>query len=182
MGAVARVCYRAPTGMSGRLVSAVFASALPAWLKPYAAAYATFAADDGSRVFPARKTIAKMVGRSERRVYVATALLRASDILVLTGHGPHRSIGYSFVESALPQLGDGHQLPLFRTKSRDPQADGPKPSIKRRFPQVAQALTGSGRQAKPDAGITRSFIDPSSTLRTRARERAKAHARKAKVP
>ena len=36
--------------MSGRLVSKVFESALPAWLKPYAAACASFASDDGQRV------------------------------------------------------------------------------------------------------------------------------------
>jgi hypothetical protein len=118
--------------MSGRLVSAVFASALPAWLKPYAAAYATFAADDGSRVFPARTTIARMVGRSPRQVQTATRLLRAPGILDLEqAPGPRRPVHYRFVEAALPHVGDGHQLPLFRATSRDPQAHGPKRSIKR---------------------------------------------------
>jgi hypothetical protein len=159
--------------MSGRLVSAVFASALPAWLKPYAAAYATFAADDGSRVFPGVQKIARMVGRSRRQVYTATAVLRAPGILQIENpHGPHRPTRYRFVESALPLDSDGEQLPLFGRKLRDPQAQPAKPSMNTRFPQFAQAYTGSGLQAKGEVGFTRSVSDPSVSPRTRARTHA----------
>jgi hypothetical protein len=97
--------------MAVLLVEAVFASALAAWLKPFAAAYATFAANDGTRVYPSIERIAQMTSRSRRQTLRATAELRALHILIelerSKRHGPTR---YLFVPDALPRLTDGRQL------------------------------------------------------------------------
>jgi len=152
--------------MSGRLVSAVFYSDLPAWLKPYAAAYASFAADDGSRVYPTIARVAKMVSRSERSTKRAIKLLRARGVLALeAGPGPHRAPRYAFRTIALPQIGDENQLGLF------PQAGGQKPGRKVKDPDVfhshAQVLTGRGCHPRGDTGVTRSVSDPSFSTSTR---------------
>jgi 23S rRNA A2030 N6-methylase RlmJ len=105
--------------MSARLVDAVFTSALPAWVKPYAAAYASFAADDGSRVYPSVGTIARMVSRHPRRVQYATAVLRDLGVLseVETSRR-HTSTEYHFHVDQLPRTADGAQFLL-----RFPQAE-----------------------------------------------------------
>ena len=109
--------------MSGRLVSAVLDSALDAWLKPYAMAYASFGKDDGSQVFPSTRRIARGLGKSERQTQNAAAALRSLRVLQLEEpSAPHRAARYKFDIHALPQFGDGNQIPLFsRTKSRNPQ-------------------------------------------------------------
>jgi hypothetical protein len=159
--------------MSGRLVSIVFDSALPAWLKPYAAAFASFAADDGSRVHPSIKRVARMVGRAERSTQRAVHELRACGVLDLErGPGHHRAARYVFRAAALPRVGDPDQLPLFPQAARS-TAGG--------FPQLAQVLTGHPRRVMGDTSVTRSVSDPSFTTHpfARARERAeRANTRK----
>ena len=88
--------------VSGRIVSAVFESGLPAWIKPYAAVYASFAADDGTRVYPSVARIAQMVGRSTRRVKAATSVLRLGVLVIVQPRARYRSNRYRFVLAALP--------------------------------------------------------------------------------
>ena len=152
--------------MSGRLVSAVFDSTLPAWLKRYAAAYASFAADDGSRVYPSRARVARLVGRSERSTQRAIQELRRRGVLALElAPVRQQTPRYQFRAIALPQIGDPDQLALF------PQAQGQKPGRKPRDPDVfhshAQVLTGRGCHPMGDTGVTRSVSDPSVVTSTR---------------
>lgn len=124
--------------MSGRLVSVVFQSALPAWLKPYAAAFATFAADDGSRVYPTLARVARLVGRSERSTRRAVHALRARGVLLMeVGPGHHRAPRYAFRAIALPDVGEPAQLPLFPqpTRTKNP----------RQVVDVPQFSTGTNR-------------------------------------
>jgi hypothetical protein len=165
--------------MSGRLVSIVFDSALPAWLKPYAAVCASFAnGQDGGRVFPSVARIARMVGRSERSTQRAIHDLRRRGVLqVLRPARQHQATHYRFIEAALP-FADGEQFRLFA-----PQV----------FPQARSKNAGAfgdfHRHAQPgvtwvslrgDVGVTRSVIDPSraSTTQEHTRAREQANARK----
>ena len=146
--------------MSGRLVSAVFNSTLPAWLKPYAATYASFAAEDGSRCYPSVARVAKMVGRSERATQTALQQLRRRGVLVLEqSHAPRRSSRYCFNQAALPQLSDPGQLPLFAQGVSQKFAE--KPEEPEFFHSHAQAYTRSGLHLRGEVGFTRSVIDPS---------------------
>ena len=156
--------------MSGRLVSAVFYSDLPAWLKPYAAAYASFAAEDGSRVYPTIARVAKMVSRSERSTKRAIKLLRARGVLALeAGPGPHRAPRYHFRTIALPQIGDENQLALFSTGAvQKPGRTRSDPEVFHSHPQV---LTGRGCHPRGDVGVTRSVSDPSVRTTQHAREK-----------
>jgi len=167
--------------MSGRLVSIVFNSALPAWLKPYAAACATFAADDGTRVFPTVARIARMVGKSERSTQRALHALRDRGVLALElGPGHHRAARYRFRVVALPQDGEPDQLPLFPQAEliqirRNADDRGPLSTDFHRFPQAwVTPVTVMG-----DTGVTRSVRDPSRASTNQiARARDKANARK----
>lgn len=158
--------------MSGRLVTVVFQSALPAWLKPYAAAFATFAADDGSRVYPSVARVARLVGRSERSTQRALHELRARGVLVLeVGPGYHRAPRYSFRAIALPDVGEPDQLPLFPQATRCKSAMTPA--------KISTVCTGTNTTPVTlmgDTSVTRSVSDPSSTTHpfARARERANA--------
>jgi len=152
--------------MSGRLVSAVFDSTLPPWLKRYAAAYASFAADDGSRVYPSRARVARLVGRSERSTQRAIQELRRRGVLALEqAPAQNRTPRYQFRALALPQIGDPDQLGLF------PQAHGQKPGAKPAEPDLfhshAQVLTGHGCLPGGDMGVSRSVIDPSFSTSTK---------------
>jgi hypothetical protein len=165
--------------MSGRLVSAVFESALPAWLKPYAAAYASFAADNGTRVYPTIGTIALMVGRCERSTQYAIADLRRRHILEpITPAGRHQAPRYRFHAAGLPQVTDGVQLQLLafsRSPQGFPQAAKNRPN--KTGPRSAFSTLSTGRGAMgctpgvqwvaPDPSI-----DPSVRTRT-TRARAK---------
>lgn len=150
--------------MSGRLVSAVFDSALPAWLKPYAAAFASFAADDGSRCFPTVKTVAAMVGHTERATRMAVFELREIKVLkAVSAPGRYLARGYQFNAAALPQRTDGVQLPLF--PQGFPQAG------RRGFPQDPQPWV-KWASAMGEVGFTRSVSDPSrASTHLRARVR-----------
>jgi DNA-binding transcriptional MocR family regulator len=105
--------------MSGPLVSRVLDSCLPSWLKLYTAALASFAADDGTSVFPSVRTIARMTGRSERQAARAFRELRAFGVIERIGRA-HRyaSVEYRINAGALPQLGDPDQLALFPQGAR----------------------------------------------------------------
>jgi len=159
--------------MSGRLVSAVFDSALPAWLKPYAAAFASFALDDGTRVYPSIARIARMVGRSARSTQTAATELRQRGILLVdVQHARDRATRYVFNAAALPLIGEPDQLPLF------PQALIHKPGAKVQTPGLfhshPQQLTGSGLHPRGEVGFTRSVSDPSvRTSYQRARDARK---------
>jgi hypothetical protein len=165
--------------MSGRLVSAVFDSSLPAWVKPYAAAFASFAADDGSRVFPTRARIARLVSRSERSTQRAIQELRGRGVLELVrGPGGHRAPRYVFRMLALPRT-EAVQLPLF------PQATATKSHVNaarrgefstavNRFAQLGETPT----TPRGDTGVSRSVSDP---LRTSTHQ-VNARARKGKCP
>lgn len=121
--------------MSGRLMSAVFESALATWLKPYAVAFASFADDDGANIFPSLKRIAGMVGHSERHARRAAHELRRLGILELvTHHHRYQTTQYRFHAGWLPEK--------FST-----------------FPQVP---TGHGCPRRQDMGVRRSVSDPSS--------------------
>jgi len=154
--------------MSGRLVSRVLESALPAWLKPYAVAFASFARDDGSRVYPSVSTIGRMVGRTRRAAQTATTELRRRQVLELArASGRGQSARYVFNAAALPAP-DG-QYPFSFDKTRFQQVKPPKRSGKDRFPQVPQQLTGSPlltpeKWASHDPSVIREF-----STRTRAR-------------
>jgi hypothetical protein len=146
--------------MSGRLVSAVFESTLPSWLKPYAAVCASFAADDGTRVRPGMTRLARLAGRSERATQTAVHELTRRGILILvTPHTPKRPAGYRFNSAALPGITDGAQLPLFpQAKVLDPGANRWEPDL---FHSHAQGYTGSPLHPRGEAHFTRSVIDPS---------------------
>ena len=152
--------------MSGRLVSAVFDSTLPAWLKRYAAAYASFAADDGSRVYPSRARVARLVGRSERSTQRAIQELRRRGVLALEqGAGQNRAPRYSFRTIALPQIGDPDQLALFPQGGvRDSREKRGDPDV---FHSHAQVLTGHRCLPGGDMGVSRSVSDPSFSTSTR---------------
>jgi hypothetical protein len=152
--------------MAGRLVSAVFESALPAWLKPYAATYASFAAPDGSRVFPSVARVARMVGRSERATQTALHELRRRGVLVLVcAHAPGRTAQYQFHGSALPQMTDPGQLSLFQQANvNKPQGN---PEITEVFHSHPQAYTRSPLRVMGEAHFTRSVSDPSVVTSTR---------------
>lgn len=126
--------------MSGLLVSCVLDSDLPSWLKPFAVALASFAADDGSQVFPSVARIARMAGRSERQAFRAMRVLRSAGIIEPLGRAAQRaSVQYQFHARALPRVGDPEQLGFFpqaaRTNSRR------KTSRDGSFPQFPQAST-----------------------------------------
>jgi len=156
--------------MSGRIVSAVFDSTLPAWLKRYAAAYASFAAPDGSRVYPSRARVARLVGRSERSTQRAIQELRRRGVLALEQDAaPNRAPRYSFRTMALPQIGDPDQLGLFSTGGvQKPRAKDADPDL---FHSHAQGLTGHGCLPLGDTGVSRSVIDPSVGTSTRREAR-----------
>src|SRR5262245_66017729 len=98
--------------MSGVLVSAVFASGLAPWLKPFAAVYASYADDDGNRCWPSIKTVATALGKSERQTQTATSALRQLGLLrVLTPHAPHRSTAYRFIRASLPDRRGPREFP-----------------------------------------------------------------------
>jgi len=161
--------------MSGRLTSAVFDSALPAWLKPYAAACASFASDrDGTRVYPSIARIARMVGRCERATQTAIHELERRGVLeVVAPARQHTSTHYRFVYDALP-FSDGDQLRLFAPQGF-PQARSQNAGQVEDFHRHAQ----SGVQWASVRGAvdcTRSVIDPSRTSTHLAR------ARKGKYP
>jgi hypothetical protein len=166
--------------MSGVLVSAVFASGLAAWLKPWAAVYASYAKDDGSSCWPGIQTVAAALGRQERQARTATAALRRVGILrVLEPPGPHRSTRYDFVRTALPSRGPA-QLPLVFDVARFPQPSAAKCSGLDGFPQFAQAYTGSPlhlhrQSTAPDPSVIRQV-----RTRTRRAAHAQAPARKAR--
>jgi len=142
--------------MSGRLVSLVLDSGLPAWLKFYAVTFASFAADDGSRVFPTLKRIARMVGRSERQAQRAVTELRRLAILeVIAPSGRSTATRYHFHAERLPSPGAGESQSSLFDVLAFPQRKVLKAGLQTRFPQRQQALTGHGCR-----------IDPSSTLRT----------------
>ena len=156
--------------MSGRLVSAVFDSALPAWLKPYAAACASFAQDDGSRVYPTVQRIARMVGRCERATQTAIQELRRRGVLTIEAPpGRYRATRYHFQTAALPQVNDGNQYQLF--PQLPVQKTGQKFAKSGDFHSRAQALTSSGLHPMGAVGCTRSVNDPS--VRTTHRRGAK---------
>ena len=139
--------------MSGRLVSYVLDSALPAWLKPYATAFASFANDDGSSVFPTLTRVATMVGRSRRSARRATRDLRRLGVLVpIAPPGHYHAIEYRFNAARLPLRGDLVQLG---------------------FPQFPQVLTGHPCPPMGDTHVPRSVSDPSFSTHLRAREKGK---------
>ena len=164
--------------MSGRLVSAVLESTLPAHLKPYATACASFAKDDGSSVYPSIARLARLVGRTQRATQTAMQELRRLGILIVErSHTPQRTTRYRFEAAALPKIYDEIQRELF------PQADSKKRAEKPWEPDVfhshAQVLTGSPLHPRGEAHFTRSVIDPS--VRTHQKTRAREHA-KGKYP
>lgn len=128
--------------MSGRLVSAVFDSALPGWLKPYAAAIASFARDDGARVFPSLATLARMVGRDRRSARRAVRELRALGLLkVITPAGHHRATTYQFRVTYLPAGDDGAQLPLVMEFPQGfQQLESPKTKARRDFRKTSTGM------------------------------------------
>ena len=143
--------------MSGRVVSSVLESALPAWVKPYAVAFASFAADDGSKVFPGIKRIARLVSRSERQARRAVRELRRLRVLeIVAPSGRAQAARYHFHCERLPLPGDGEQRELFSVITPFPQRNQKKDGAKKRFPQDAQQLTGHGCQGIPDMGVRRS--------------------------
>lgn len=109
--------------MSWPLVAAVYASTLPGWLKPYAAACASFAAEDGTRIYPSVARVAGLVGRHERATQYALQHLRALGILEVLAPGRrHQATHYRFNAAALPQPSDGTQLRLFTRPQGYPHA------------------------------------------------------------
>lgn len=162
--------------MAGRLVSAVFESALPAWLKPYAATYASFAAPDGSRVFPSVARVARMVGRSERATQTALHELRRRGVLVLVcAHAPGRTALYEFHWSALPHLSDPGQLSLFQQAAvKNPEGNQ---EITEVFHSHPQAYTRSPLRVMGEAHVTRSVSDPLVRTSTHARAAQKTGTR-----
>lgn len=146
--------------MSGRVVSTVFESDLPAWLKRYAAALATFAADDGSQVYPTIARLARMVGRSKRSTQRAVHdLIRRGILIVDTPPTPRRAARYHLRAVALPQIGDPDQLALF--PQGGVQTSGRKPSVVDVFHSHAQVLTRHPCHPRGDTRVTRSVSDPS---------------------
>jgi hypothetical protein len=159
--------------MSGRLVSAVLESALAAWLKPYAVAFASFAADDGSKVFPTARRVARLVGRQERQTRTAIAELRRLQVLqVVAPGGRNTATRYRFVVERLPIGGDGEQIDLFSNVSRFPQRNIPNSRSNTGFPQDAQQLTCSPLQGVGAVDCTRS-VNRSVKYPTYTRARAK---------
>jgi hypothetical protein len=160
--------------MSGRLVSAVFESALPPWLKRYATACASFAAEDGTKIYPTMVRLARMTGRSERATQTAVhELIRRGVLIIEAPHTPRRATRYRLNTDALPHRGDPDQLPLFQQAARiniPPATAASEPGV---FHSHAQALTGSGLHPRGEVGFTRSFIDPSFTHPQRKRARAR---------
>jgi hypothetical protein len=98
--------------MSVWLIRAVFESALPVWLKPYAAAYASFAEDDGSSVYPSIAHVARKMRRSPRQVRRATSVLRSHYKILKSVETSrrHSSTTYVFQSEKLPHASDGLQL------------------------------------------------------------------------
>jgi hypothetical protein len=157
--------------MSGRLVSTVLESALPAWLKPYAVAFASFAADDGSRIYPTIARIARMVSRSERMTQYAVAELRRLHVLeVVKAGGRNTATRYQLHAERLPVGGDGEQIDLFTNVSRFPQGDRRNSGVIQGFPQVPQALTRNPLHPRGATGCTRS-VSRSEVLHVHARAR-----------
>ena len=143
--------------MSGRLISSVLESALAPWLKIYAAAFASFAADDGSRVFPTVGRIARMVGRSERQTQKATTELRRLKVLqVIAPSGRNTATRYQFHAERLPVGGDGEQIELFSAIAPFPQRKAVKVGTNSRFPQRQQGLTGTPRHPRGEPDDARS--------------------------
>jgi hypothetical protein len=139
--------------MSGRLVSAVFDSALAAWLKPYAAAFASFALDDGTHVFPTVARIGRMVGKSTRQARRATTELRRLQVLTeISPSGRNTATRYQFHVERLPLSSDGSQLVLVGF----PQSDRATVAGPLRFPQLQQALTGHACPSREDTRVRRS--------------------------
>ena len=90
-------------------MNAVFNSALPAWLRPYALAMADFAAHDGSRVFPSVELLCRRTGRSRRAVQAALGELRNRGVLRPVGRmtgGRGKATRYQFVVTVLPTRGN----------------------------------------------------------------------------
>ena len=161
--------------MSGRLVTAIFASALPARLKPYAAACASFAADDGTRIFPTVGTLARMLGKSERSTQRALTALREAGVLVVeTEATRYRPTRYRLDVAALPHPSDPTQILLFPQAA--PSKSGAKTRTVASFPQFPQGSTAMG-----DVGVTPGVTwvspdpsgDPSRTNQRTARGRAR---------
>ena len=152
--------------MSGRLVSAVFDSALPAWLKHYAAAAASFASDDGRRIFPSMAHLARLAGRSERATQTAVhELVRLGVLTVVVPPGRYRPTHYRFHAAALPSIHDPAQLPLFPTGISTTFSTSPiqKGWPNRKFAQVSTAMgeahfTPWVKPTSPDPSV-----DPSRT-------------------
>lgn len=147
--------------MSGRVVETVFSSALPAWLKPYAAAFASFAADDGTRVFPTKARVAKMVGRTPRSTQRAITALRTRGVLTqIQPPGRYQAPRYVFDVGKLPYLG---QQSLF------PVAPGPQSGVL--VPLVQHTHGRHWCLPMGDVGVSRSVSDPPRNTKEKINKR-----------
>lgn len=156
--------------MSGPLVSRVLDSALPAWLKPFAVALASFGTDDGLQIFPSVATVARLAGKSERQAHRALRRLRALGVLEPLSRAHQRAPwSYHFHVEALPQL-DGEQFTLFAQggPAKKPQGNG---TTRRDFHSL--------HRRRHDTGVTSPLtpvsydpsIDPSLSTHPYARAR-----------
>jgi len=140
--------------MSGRLVSCVFESRLPHRLKSLAAVLASFGRDDGSSIRPSIARVARLWGRSERRVQAAlTDLQRIGVLVVVRPHAPRRPTEY--------------RIDLVRlAAARPPAAQLPRHQL--RLPLFPQVFPQAGARNAPVIGDFHSFHsrtqdDPAST-------------------
>lgn len=127
--------------MSGRLITRILDSALPAWLKPFAVALASFALDDGSRAYPSAGRLARMTGKSERQARRALRALRRAGVITPVGR-QRKAVEYQIHTSALPQAGDADQLGLFPQVKSDAR------------PRGGAGVFHSLHRRKHDAGVT----------------------------
>jgi hypothetical protein len=135
-----------------KVMHAVYVSNLDASLRPVALAFAWFANNKGTHVWPCLATVASMVRADKRTVRRCVSRLRALGVLVLedphTGlHGGHgKSTRYRFQLDVLarlavnPPVKRGHPRPgLSLAKGGHPRPGLPK---RRRTPEVKKADMG----------------------------------------
>lgn len=121
----------------------VWKSSLPRDMKFIALANADHANDDGTSVFPSRKSVARMTGYSDRSVQLITHQLVSAGILVEEGESRYGTRQYRFDLDALA----AYKLPL--TKGGEEISPGEE-----KTPGGAKKAAERGEETSPNPSIS----------------------------
>lgn len=135
--------------MSGRLAMKVMDSGLDPRLKLLANTLALYATEEGDRIFPGVKRLARQLGHTERYVQKCLAKLRAQKILIADAErnkggrfkgGGYQTVWYRFDETALPADPEVRSDPFLMSLNPVPQDTLNEPKNTRLSPPLNPVL------------------------------------------